>query len=90
MEYIINNHKDIKFINATEGGALINGAENKTLKETLENINCNLEDLTILQEKSDENIIVKNKIINCVKNTIVNINKINKLSIEILDLLILE
>lgn len=87
MEYIINNHKDIKFINATEGGALINGAENKTLKETLENINCNLEDLTILQEKSDENIIVKNKIINCVKNTVVNINKINKLSIEILDLL---
>lgn len=87
MEYIINQHKDIKFINATEGGALINGTENKTLKETLENINYNLANSNIVEEKSHKNINVKNRIINSIKNIILNINKINKLTIEILDLL---
>ena len=87
MEYIINQHKDIKFINATEGGALINGTENKTLKETLENINYNLANSNIVEEKPHKNINVKNRIINSIKNIILNINKINKLTIEILDLL---
>ena len=87
MEYIIDEHKHIEFINATEGGALIKGAENKTLKETLENINYSLDNSNTVKEKIHENIIVKNKIINCIKNTIVNINKINKLTIEILHLL---
>lgn len=38
MEKIIKIYPHIKFINATEGGANINGTEIKTLKETLEDL----------------------------------------------------
>lgn len=36
IEVIIKQHKDIKFINATEGGAHINGSEVKFLNEVID------------------------------------------------------
>ena len=63
IEVIIKQHKDVNFINATEGGAHINGSEVKTLKEVIElygnseNINKNLELKPTLKKEQKELII---------------------------------
>ncbi|WP_302632074.1 motility associated factor glycosyltransferase family protein [Clostridium sp. CAG:265] len=63
IEVIIKQHKDIKFINATEGGAHINGSEVKFLNEVIdlygnsESINKNLELKPTLTEEEKDLII---------------------------------
>lgn len=63
FEYIIENEKNIKFIDATEGGAFIKGTEIRQLKSVLSEINnldkqeINLEKYII--EKNDEELLRK-------------------------------
>ena len=54
MEDIIEKHKDIKFINATEGGANIKGAQNRILQDLLKELK-NEEIIKIEKYLTDEN-----------------------------------
>src|SRR3712207_1539449 len=76
MEQIIRKNKDVKFINATEGGANIEGTINMTLQEAIdkyrldkqiklnsEQINTSMNYVSIKQNCINE----LNQIINCTK-----------------------
>lgn len=52
IEMLISKDKDIKFINATEGGANIEGAENRKLSEVV-SIYCSKEDVVTIYDKYD-------------------------------------
>lgn len=72
MEDIIEKHPDVNFINATEGGANINGAQNITLEDALKS----LEDESIEKVgKYLENEDKTNEIIQELKCTLNNFDK---------------
>ena len=82
FEKIINDHKNIEFINATEGGLQIEGTVNRTANETLALLQLDL----VITEKT---ISFNNEIINDVDyETKIN-NAISSLSEELIELYLL-
>lgn len=63
MEKIIEINKEVEFINATEGGALISGCENRKLSEVIVECNSNGEKDIVSYEGSIRNDKVKQRLI---------------------------
>lgn len=63
IETIINMNPNVKFINATEGGALINGAENRKLSEVIDEYNLQVkkDEISNSSDIYDENINIRLK-----------------------------
>lgn len=78
LEDIVESFKDIKFINATEGGAAIKGTEVRKLKEVLEEFEDIKEKDTKIKNISDKEILKKT--IDGLKDNLVASNKVISLT----------
>lgn len=88
LEKIIEEFGDVKFINATEGGAFINGAENMLLRDALNRCGKNnvIPIETYLTDRNNSNKIIEELLV--VEKIINMMNKNLKSGIEILNKLI--
>lgn len=87
LEKIIKQNKDITFINATEGGAKINGTIQMTLKNAIEKYKVDNDINFLLNlEKVDEDK-VRNRAIETLENVIISDKKIIDQSRKALDII---